>query len=131
MKWSLIVILLLCFFDPLYAQEQKSVNVLYLKIQQQERPTLSNLDPIPQNLGLKGAELGAADNNTTGSFLGYQFQLDVKQFGEGDIEAVVGERVWTPRFGGLRAVEGQRDFVPDLKLALEGQPECERDQCEE
>ncbi len=87
MKWSLIVILLLCFFDPLYAQEQKSVNVLYLKIQQQERPTLSNLDPIPQNLGLKGAELGAADNNTTGSFLGYQFQLDVKQFGEGDIEA--------------------------------------------
>lgn len=87
MKWSLILVLFLCCFKPLYAQEQQPVNVLYLKIQQPERPTLSNLDPIPEDLGLKGAELGAADNNTTGSFLGYQFRLDVKQFAEGDTES--------------------------------------------
>ncbi|MGB0849257.1 MAG: branched-chain amino acid ABC transporter substrate-binding protein, partial [Thiolinea sp.] len=74
-RLTLIFTLLLTLFNPLYAQDKKSIDVLYLQIQQPERPTLSNLDPIPEDLGLKGAELGAKDNNTTGSFLGYQFQL--------------------------------------------------------
>ena len=87
MKWSFTALLLLCFIAPLQAQEQKLVDVLYLKVQQPERPTLSNLDPIPDDLGLKGAELGVADNNTTGSFLGYKFQLDIKQFDEGNVES--------------------------------------------
>nr|CAA6820137.1 MAG: FIG01025704: hypothetical protein [uncultured Thiotrichaceae bacterium] len=87
MKLPIIVLLLFCFLEPLYAKEQIIVNVLYLKIQQAERPTLSNLDPIPEDLGLKGAELGVKDNNTTGSFLGYKFDIDVKQFEEGDVEA--------------------------------------------
>jgi len=87
MKLPIIVLLLFCFLEPVYAKEQTVVNVLYLKIQQAERPTLSNLDPIPEDLGLKGAELGVKDNNTTGSFLGYKFDLDVKQFEEDDVEA--------------------------------------------
>lgn len=86
MKWSIPVLLCACLFNPLLAQEPKSVDVLYLKIQQAERPTLSNLDPIPDDLGVKGAELGMKDNNTTGSFLGYTFQLDVQAFDEADSE---------------------------------------------
>lgn len=84
MKWSITVMLFLSFFNPLLANEPRSVDVLYLKIQQAERPTLSNLDPIPDDLGLQGAELGVADNNTTGSFLGYKFQLDVQAFEQAD-----------------------------------------------
>ncbi len=87
MKHLVIFLFILCFLGPLQAQEQKLIDVLYLKIQQPERPTLSNLDPIPEDLGLKGAELGSNDNNTTGSFLGYKFQLDVQQFDEGDVSA--------------------------------------------
>jgi len=84
MKWLLLLIQFVLFLSPVYAQESRTIDVLYLKIQQAERATLSNLDPIPDDLALKGAELGAADNNTTGSFLGYQFQLDVQTFEEGD-----------------------------------------------
>ena len=87
MKWPIFLFLLTCFLNPVFAKEQKVVDVLYLKIQQPERPTLSNLDPIPEDLGLKGAELGVADNNTTGGFLGYQFQLDVQEFEAGDLQS--------------------------------------------
>lgn len=58
MKWLTTVVLFVCLLNPLLAEEPRSVDVLYLKIQQAERPTLSNLDPIPDDLGLKGAELG-------------------------------------------------------------------------
>lgn len=90
----LIRLFLLCFIAFLPAlqantEEQKSIEVLYLQIQQPERPILSNLDPIPEDLGIKGAELGTADNNTTGSFLGYQFKLDIQQFEEGETEAAL------------------------------------------
>ena len=88
---QLVIVIFLCFVPSLYAQEQSQngqiINVLYLKIQQAERPLLSNLDPIPENLGLNGAELGVADNNTAGSFLGYRFDLEVKTFKQGDIES--------------------------------------------
>ena len=87
MKWPIFLFLLICFLNPLFANEQKVVDVLYLKIQQAERPTLSNLDPISEDLGLKGAELGVADNNTTGGFLGYKFQLDVQEFEAGDSQS--------------------------------------------
>jgi len=87
MKWPIFLFLLICLLNPVFAKEQKVVDVLYLKIQQPERPTLSNLDPIPEDLGLKGAELGVADNNTTGGFLGYQFQLDVQEFEAGDLQS--------------------------------------------
>ena len=89
----IILIIFLCFVPLLQAQTQEQakntrvINVLYLKIQQAERPLLSNLAPIPENLGLKGAELGVADNNTAGSFLGYMFHLDVAIFAQGDVES--------------------------------------------
>ena len=89
MKWLLLLLFQLVFcLTPVHAQEQRTVGVLYLKIHQPERPTLSNLDPTPEDLGLAGANLGVSDNNTTGSFLGYQFQLDVQEFDEEEIEAV-------------------------------------------
>ena len=88
MKWSTFLFCFFCVINPLYADQKKDIKVLYLKIHQAERPTLSNLDPIPENLGLIGAQLGVTDNNTTGSFLGYTYQLDVQQFDSEDLKSV-------------------------------------------
>ena len=38
-------------------------------------PVLSNLDPIPEDLGLAGAQVGLSDNQTTGRFLGQSYEL--------------------------------------------------------
>ena len=66
------------------------IEVVYLKIAQEEKPILSNLDPIPEDLGNKGAELAVVDNNTTGKFMGYDFALNTLEF-ERDM---IHEAIW-------------------------------------
>ncbi|MCX8049357.1 MAG: ABC transporter substrate-binding protein [Methylohalobius sp.] len=39
------------------------------------RPATANIEPLPQDLGLRGAELGIEDNNTTGRFTNQSFRL--------------------------------------------------------
>lgn len=56
-----------------------SVTIHYLRQEIEQPPVLSNLDPIPQDLGLKGAELGLADNATTGRFMGQTWALEVTE----------------------------------------------------
>ncbi len=59
------------------AQQKKiEVGIGYLEIKQPQPPTLSNLDSIPDDQGLKGAKLAIQDNNTTGKFLGQTYTLD-------------------------------------------------------
>ncbi|GHA42511.1 branched-chain amino acid ABC transporter substrate-binding protein [Amylibacter ulvae] len=53
------------------------VSITYVMREQNQAPTLSNLDPIPENLGLIGAELGLVDNQTTGKFLGHDYTLNI------------------------------------------------------
>ncbi|MGG3815176.1 ABC transporter substrate-binding protein, partial [Methylorubrum rhodesianum] len=70
-----------------------------------ERPTpLNNEDPIPDDEGLKGAELGLKDSNATGRFVSLDFTLDSRVVAAGeDIRAAfraLGER---PRFVVLNA----------------------------
>jgi len=45
---------------------------------------LSALDIPPQDIGLAGATVAIADNNTTGSFMGQNFTLDVTTLAPGD-----------------------------------------------
>ncbi|MFK7877057.1 MAG: ABC transporter substrate-binding protein [Paracoccaceae bacterium] len=47
----------------------------YLRVEQPQPPTLSNLDPVPEDNGLSGAQTGLADNQTTGKFLGQTYSL--------------------------------------------------------
>jgi ABC transporter substrate binding protein (PQQ-dependent alcohol dehydrogenase system) len=54
-----------------------SVAITYLRHEIAHPPTLSNLDPIPDDLGVAGARLGVADNATTGAFLGQGYALTV------------------------------------------------------
>ena len=51
----------------------------YLRVVSPRPPTLSNLDPIPQDLGLAGARTGLRDNLTTGKFLGHSYTLTETQ----------------------------------------------------
>ncbi|MDA5094662.1 ABC transporter substrate-binding protein [Aliiroseovarius sp. KMU-50] len=68
------------------ASELRDVEILYLRIATPERPTYSNLDPIPEDLGLTGAKLALDDNNTTGSFMGYRFVMEAVDLEEGDLD---------------------------------------------
>ncbi|WP_222434953.1 ABC transporter substrate-binding protein [Falsiphaeobacter marinintestinus] len=54
------------------------VPIIYLKQDQDRPPILSNLDTIPDNLGIAGAQLGLAGNLTTGGFLGHSYTLDIR-----------------------------------------------------
>ena len=56
----------------------------YLKVAQPAPPTLSNLDPIPEDTGLAGARTGLDDNATTGKFLGQTYELTVTEVPEGE-----------------------------------------------
>jgi ABC transporter substrate binding protein (PQQ-dependent alcohol dehydrogenase system) len=53
------------------------VPILYLHQEIEQPPVLSNLDPVPEDLGMAGAETALKDNKTTGGFLGHKYSLDV------------------------------------------------------
>ena len=71
-------ILALLFFLPAIPAlaADLTVRILYLERRTPPPPALSNLDPIPEDLGLAGAMLGVADSNTTGKFLGHSYTLE-------------------------------------------------------
>lgn len=51
------------------------IKVLWLERRVPPPPVLSNLDPVPGDLGRMGAELGIDDSNTTGKFLKQSYML--------------------------------------------------------
>ncbi|WP_415401067.1 ABC transporter substrate-binding protein [Tateyamaria sp. SN3-11] len=60
------------------------LDVGYLQVEVPQPPTLSNLDPIPEDNGLAGAQTGLQDNLTTGKFLGQDYTLAENRVPEGD-----------------------------------------------
>ncbi|MEM1264696.1 MAG: ABC transporter substrate-binding protein [Pseudomonadota bacterium] len=59
------------------AMADVSVDIQYIRQIVEAPPTLSNLDAPPEDLGVMGAMLGVADNETTGRFLGQTYSLTV------------------------------------------------------
>lgn len=59
------------------ASAEVGVAIHYLRQEVEPPPTLTSLDPIPADEGIAGAELGLADNATTGQFLGHAYTLAV------------------------------------------------------
>ncbi|MES2668007.1 MAG: ABC transporter substrate-binding protein [Pseudomonadota bacterium] len=53
------------------------VAITYLRAEVDRPPVLSNLDPVPDDLGIAGARVALADTQTTGSFLGHAYTLSV------------------------------------------------------
>ncbi len=58
------------------AVAETRIPMLFLKQEAVRPPTLSNLNPIPGDLGEMGARLGLSDNMTTGAFLGHDYSLE-------------------------------------------------------
>ncbi|NMT62315.1 ABC transporter substrate-binding protein [Marinobacter orientalis] len=52
------------------------VTIGYIHWLPDQGPVLSNVTPEPEDAGLRGAELGIADNNATGRFLDQNYVLD-------------------------------------------------------
>lgn len=78
-----VAIFLSLFFSETMAQDATlNVQISYVRHIEPAPPLLSNLDPIPENEGLAGAELGIADNTTTGRFLGHVYDLDIHDIDE-------------------------------------------------
>ncbi|WP_299614591.1 ABC transporter substrate-binding protein [uncultured Tateyamaria sp.] len=61
-----------------------TLSIGYLRVEQPAPPTLSNLDPVPDDNGLAGAQTGLADNLTTGKFLGHSYEMTVADVAEGE-----------------------------------------------
>ncbi len=51
------------------------VPIAYLEMEVKRPPVLTNLDPVPDDLGRMGAQLGLADNATTGGFMGHNYSV--------------------------------------------------------
>ncbi|WP_424931227.1 ABC transporter substrate-binding protein [Amaricoccus macauensis] len=74
------------------ASAETELAAIYLRQEVVAPPTLSNLDPIPEDLGLSGAKLGLEENRTTGQFLGQSYDLDIVSVApEGDFLAAARE----------------------------------------
>ncbi|CAN0582220.1 unnamed protein product, partial [Ectocarpus sp. 12 AP-2014] len=52
------------------------VTIGYIHWVPDQGPVLSNVTPEPEDAGLRGAELGIADNNATGKFLNQNYALE-------------------------------------------------------
>ncbi|MCA8881906.1 MAG: ABC transporter substrate-binding protein [Rhodobacteraceae bacterium] len=83
MRFSLIT--LVAVLAALPALAETAIKVTYLRELAPPRAVLSNLDPVPEDLGVAGARLGTADNMTTGRFLGQSYalaEIDVETGGD-------------------------------------------------
>ena len=66
---------LFLFVAPVVADDVPVVRIAVLAQLVNRPPALSNLDAPPDDSGLLGARLAAADNNTTGRFMKQRFEL--------------------------------------------------------
>lgn len=65
-------------------QAEVALNIGYLSVYEELPPTLSNLDPEPEDIGVAGALTGLAENTTTGRFLGHTYELTAVALKDGD-----------------------------------------------
>lgn len=111
-----IVVSVLAVSPPVSAD--LNVTIAYLSVWKDQPPTLSNLDPIPADQGLRGVELGIQDNATTGGFLGHNYKLLRFDVQEGDdITAIAEEALQAADFIVVNAPRDALLQVSDLDAA--------------
>lgn len=103
---------------PVSGQAEVALNVGYLSAYEALPPTLSNLDPEPEDIGLAGAQTGLSDNITTGRFLGHTYALEAMIVGDGD----------NPVAAAVDLLERTSfvilDAPPDVQLAIADLPQA-------
>jgi ABC transporter substrate binding protein (PQQ-dependent alcohol dehydrogenase system) len=100
------------------ARAELPVEITYLRLEVDRPPVLSNLDPVPEDLGIAGAEVAVRDNQTTGSFLGHNYSLTLASVpAGGDLAAAAREALKTSRLILLDADPAAILSVADLPEA--------------
>ncbi|WP_171181178.1 ABC transporter substrate-binding protein [Ruegeria sp. HKCCD8929] len=100
------------------ALAEVSLLIGYLERQEVRPPVLSNLDPFPDDLGVVGATLGVADNQTTGQFLGHDYTLDTVRVAPGeDLKAAAARMLNDTRFLVIDAPAPELLEIADLPEA--------------
>lgn len=95
-----ITIAILAVAGPVRAElpVELPVAITYLRLEVDRPPVLSNLDPVPEDLGIAGAEVALADTMTTGSFLGHAYTMTTVSVPPGgDLTAAARETLQTSR----------------------------------
>lgn len=105
--------------QPVAAQDQLKVSITYVTQEEDRVIPLSLLDTLVPDEGLMGARQAITENQTTGQFLGHDYQLDEIVVPEdGDLVAAFAQAL----------AAGQRLFILDLHadqiLALADLPEA-------
>lgn len=104
---------------PAGAAADVTVPILYLRQEVARPPVLSNLDAVPGDLGLAGAEVALEDNRTTGRFLKHDYGLEVVSVPPG------GDFLAAARAGLSRAQLVLVDAPADDVLALADLPQAQ------
>ncbi len=81
------------------------MKVAFIKLQKDSGPVLSNILPEPKDAGLRGAELGIADSNTTGRFLKHHYTLSITESDQWESLAAQAQQLYA---------SGIRVFVADM-----------------
>jgi ABC transporter substrate binding protein (PQQ-dependent alcohol dehydrogenase system) len=113
-----VALMILCSMAHM-ARADVAVGIGYLHIDQDKPPTLSNLDQVPEDLGLTGARTGIADNTTTGKFLGHTYELIDERVTQGE-----------DPLPAAQALLSKTDFLilnaaPDVMLQIADLPEAQ------
>ncbi|MFM2356539.1 MAG: hypothetical protein RLZZ528_2275 [Pseudomonadota bacterium] len=91
------------------ARADLTVTIGYLRQEVDSPPVLSNLDPVPEDLGIAGARLAMADSRTTGGFLGHDYRFEVVSVAPGGDLAAAAANLLSR--SALVLVEGPKDAV--------------------
>ena len=111
------LVAMLCLWPGL-GRADVTIQVVYLKFEHKAAPVLSNLDPVPKDLGIAGARLGLSDNLTTGRFLNHDYSLEIISAPEdGDWTDAARAALATSRFVIL-------DAPPEAQIAIADLPEA-------
>lgn len=72
---ALMFLVFTCWMSAPLTAFGMDVRIGYIQWVPDQGPVLSNVTPEPEDAGLRGAELGIEDNNTTGRFLDHLYAL--------------------------------------------------------
>lgn len=116
MNRYLVAVAALAVAGPAWAE--LPVAITYLRLEVDRPPVLSNLDPVPDDLGFAGAEIAVADNQTTGGFLGHSYSLALVTVPPaGDLAAAASEALKTSQLLLIEADPASILSVSDLPAA--------------